>query len=98
MNTRYSVTSNGYWWDVRNPRGQRVEGLSREQWATAVHLAHKFSTADQLRDQKYRELFTPFEQLGHAYAQAQNVYTKAFQDFARGFQKAQTATDHALAN
>ena len=89
MNTRYTVTSNGYWWDVRNPRGQRVECLPREQWSRAVHLAHKFSTTDQVRDQKHRELFSPCP--GQGLRQLVNVLTKAAQAQAR-------QADYALTN
>ena len=57
MNTRYTVTQSGIWWDVRRPTGQRVTTYPTGSWHAAIHEAHALSTVDQIRDVKHRELF-----------------------------------------
>lgn len=95
MSDRYSVKAGKVWgWDVRTPQGVYVG--RRDTWGDAIRLAHHLSTIDQIRDGKYDDLFSPFEKIGMAYRQTQEFYSKAFQDFMRGFSGPNT-TDYALA-
>lgn len=59
MNTRYTIRRDGTLWEVRRPDGQRVSAYTLSGWHAAIYEAHVLSTADQIRDQKHRELFGP---------------------------------------
>lgn len=57
MNTRYTVTRNGIYWDVRRPNGKRVHAYMGgiDAWERAVHQAHRLATLDQIREEKWAQ-------------------------------------------
>lgn len=57
VNTHWTVTRFGSWWDVRRPTGQREATYPLGQWQAAVAHAHIAASRQRIRDHKHGELF-----------------------------------------
>lgn len=92
MNTSYTLTKSGVWWQVRDPRGKNVAAYLPGRWPEAVAQAHYLSTLDQIRDQKHDELFQrhdPTDGLRATVTRMRDAMTRT---------RAFTQNDYALAN